>query len=172
MGEIARKLPYRRAVVVGVHLGLVAAAYWLAFLLRFDFRLSAAESNRFLYTLPLLLLARGVAFAWFHLYEGLWRYVSMGDFFAILKAVSASSLFFVAGVLVLFNQGFPRSVFLLDWVLCLVPVGGVRLAMRGLRESSLKYRRRPGRRTLIVGAGRAAGRDPGDGRRGPPADRA
>jgi FlaA1/EpsC-like NDP-sugar epimerase len=152
---LERFLPHRRPVIVGVHLALVTVAYLLAFLLRFEFRLPASEWERLLRTLPFLLLARIAVFAWFHLYEGLWRYVSMRDILAIFKAVTVSSLIFVAGVLAFFGSGFPRSVFVLDWMLCLALVGGVRLALRALRESSRRYGRGQGRRAFIVGAGDA-----------------
>jgi hypothetical protein len=106
-GMIGRFLPYRRPVIVGAHLALVTVAYFLAFLLRFEFHLPASEWERFLRTLPLLLLARMAVFAWFHLYEGLWRYVSMRDILAILKAVTLSSLIFMAGVLAFSATAFP-----------------------------------------------------------------
>lgn len=152
---LERLVPYRRPAIVAVHVALVTVAYVLAFLLRFEFRLPASEWDRFLKTLPLLLLARIVAFACFHLYEGMWRYVSMRDIVAMLKGVTISSFLFFAAVLVIFGHGFPRSIFVLDWVFCLAMVGGVRLAIRAIRESSGGYRRVGGRRTLIVGAGDA-----------------
>jgi len=142
-------------MIVLAHAGLVALGYGLAFLLRFDFRLPAGEWDRFLQTLPLVLLGRLVVFAWLHLYEGLWWYVSMRDILAMLKAVTLGSLLFLAAVLVIFGLGFPGSIFLLDWVLCLALVGGARLAIRALRESSRKNREVEGRRALIVGAGDA-----------------
>lgn len=148
-------LPYRRPVIVMVHLILVAISYLLAFLLRFEFSLPASEWDRFLWTLPLLLLIRMGAFAGFHLYEGLWRYVSMRDILAILKAVTLSALVFLAAVLLFFGHGFPRSIFVLDWVLCLVLVGGARLALRAFQESGSRDRRGEGKRVVIVGAGDA-----------------
>jgi FlaA1/EpsC-like NDP-sugar epimerase len=154
-GLIERFFPHRRLVIAGVHLALVTVAYLLAFMLRFEFRLPAGEWERFLRTLPFLLLARMAVFAWFHLYEGLWRYVSMRDILAILRAATLSSLIFVVSVFGLFGPGFPRSVFVLDWVLCLALVGGVRLALRALRESSRRYGRGQRRRAFIVGAGDA-----------------
>jgi FlaA1/EpsC-like NDP-sugar epimerase len=152
---LERFLPHRRLVIVGVHLALVTVAYLLAFILRFEFHLSASELERLLRTLPFLLLARMAVFAWFHLYEGLWRYVGMRDILAILKAVTLSSLIFVATVLAFSGHGFPRSVFALDWVLCLSLVGGIRLALRALRESSRRYRQGHGKRAFIIGAGDA-----------------
>ncbi len=150
---IDQVLLYRRWGIVLLHACLVALAYGLAFLLRFDFSLPPDQWDRFLQTLPILLLVRMAVFSWFHLHDGLWRYVSMHDILAILRAVTISSLIFLAAVLVFFGHGFPRSVFLLDWVLCLALVGGVRLAMRALRET--RHGRDRGKRAIIAGAGDA-----------------
>jgi FlaA1/EpsC-like NDP-sugar epimerase/ActR/RegA family two-component response regulator len=151
---LERILPNRRWVIAGIHVALVTLAYLLAFLVRFEFHLAREQWELFLHNLPILLAARLAAFAWFHLYEGLWRYVSMRDIVMILKAVTLSSLVFSAGVLTVFRQGFPGSVLILDWVLCLALVGGIRLSFRAIRESSKDGRGR-GRRALVVGAGDA-----------------
>ncbi|MBI2989167.1 MAG: polysaccharide biosynthesis protein, partial [Deltaproteobacteria bacterium] len=96
-----------------------------------------------------------IVFAWFHLYEGMWRYVSMYDIKAILKAVTLSSLLFAIVVLAIFADGYPRSVVVLDWVLCLALVGGVRLTIRALRESSGKLAQIGRTRAVVVGGGDA-----------------
>jgi len=145
-----------------LHASLVALGYWLAFLLRFEFSLSPHEWRLFLLTLPLILVARLGAFGWFQLYEGLWRYVSMRDILAILKAVTLGSFVLFAGVLAVFGRGFPRTVLLLDWLICLALVGGMRLAVRAIRESGRSEPAR-GRRAIIVGAG-----DAGEMRPSPP----
>src|SRR5574341_874927 len=152
---IERLLSHRRSVLVAVHVILTAAAYLLAFLLRFEFRLGPEHRELFLQTLPLVLVIRMAVFAWFHLYGGLWRYVSMQDILTILKAGTLSSALFATTVLAVFGHGFPRSIILLDWILCLALVGGVRLALRAFRESSRRYRQAVRIRALIVGAGDA-----------------
>ncbi len=154
--EIAgRHLANRWPVLVTVHIALITAAYLLAFLLRFEGDIPPLQWELFLRTVPMVVGIRLAVFGWFHLHKGLWRYVSMRDILAILKAVTFSSLIFLAGILTFFGRDFPRSVFLLDWLLCLALVGGGRLALRALRESSVRYRQVGGRRALIVGAGDA-----------------
>lgn len=152
---VKRSIRYRSGVIIGMHIALVSLAYFMAFLLRFEFRMPAEQWNLFLRTLPLLLIIRMAVFAGFHLYKGLWRYVSMPDIVAILKAVTLSSLIFLASVLLVWGHGFPRSIVVLDWVLCLGLVGGVRLAIRALRELALDHARVGVRRAVIVGAGDA-----------------
>jgi len=121
LANIDRILPYRQPVIVGMHAVLIALAYGLAFLLRFDFQIPAGYSDVFIWTLPFLLIVRMVVFARYGLYQGMWQYVSMHDILGILKAVTLSSLIFLGGVLVFFGHGFPRSVFIVDWMLCLAP---------------------------------------------------
>lgn len=153
---ITRMFPLRRALTIAIHLLLAMMAYYLAFLLRFDLRLPAEQWDRFLYTLPLLLLIRGGGFACFHLYGGLWRYVSIEDLLCIFKAVTLGSALFTAGILLVMSSAFPRSVLLIDWVLCLTMVGGVRLTIRAWREWSRRLQRTRGTQAVIVGAGDAA----------------
>ena len=151
------RMRVRRALVIVAQMGLVALSYWLAFQLRFDFRLRTAETDIFLATLVPLMLARLGAFAYYRLYSGWWRYVGMRDLYALLKAVLVSSVLFTTG-LVLFGRtsGYPRSVLFIDAVLTMMLIGGVRFTLRAMREA-----RRPDvsgmrkRRVLIIGAGDA-----------------
>ena len=121
---LERLVLYRRPLIVLIHLMLTTVAYFGAFLLRFEFGLLPEQRELFLLTLPLLLIIRMAVFAYWHVHEGLWRYVSMRDILSILRAVTLSSLVFVGATLAAVGHGFPRSVFVLDWLLCLALVGG------------------------------------------------
>jgi len=74
-----RLLSLRKWISIGAHACLVALAYWIAYALRFEFPLEQEDLIQLFLTLPLILTVRLVVFACFHLYEGLWRYVSMRD---------------------------------------------------------------------------------------------
>ena len=148
---------HRRLFVFTMHLVLVVVSYALAFVLRFDRMIPAAYWSMFLATLGPLLAFRLGAFAFYRLYSGWWRYVGMRDMFALIKAIAISSALFTA-LLVFTGQAyeFPRSVIVIDALLTLLLIGGVRFMLRALRE-----RRRPQtsaprpRRVLIIGAGDA-----------------
>jgi FlaA1/EpsC-like NDP-sugar epimerase len=155
---------HRRALIIGLHLLLVPLGYYLAFLLRFDFdpRLSGHYLAVFLKTLPLVLVVRAVTFGLFRLYRGWWRYVGVSDLVALFKGVTLSSivllpLLYILGLL----HGYPRSVFVLDWAVALMLFGGLRFAVRVVREepralsSSGLRGRRP---AVIIGAGNAGER--------------
>ncbi len=152
-------VPYRPLLLVLLHAILVIASYALAFLLRFDFSIPGRYLDTFLVTFPVILGIRLLVFEMFHLYAGLWQYVSLRDLLGVIKAVTVSSGLFAATAFGLYNygfgEGFPRSVVILDWIICIGLVGGVRLVSRQLRETRFYRKKRRERRALIVGAGDA-----------------
>ncbi|MBI4277147.1 MAG: polysaccharide biosynthesis protein [Armatimonadetes bacterium] len=150
----------RRPIVVLIHMGLVSLAYVGAFLLRFDFAIPPREWALLWGSLPVMLVVRMTGFHLFGLHQGLWRYVSVGDLLTILKATTITTPVFAFAVAVLHlgREGFPRSVYLLDWMLCVALVAGVRLAVRAIREHQPWpwHRFKERTRVVIVGAGDTA----------------
>ena len=155
---IDQTVRYRRPLIVAAHLGLFALSYVTAFALRFDFALGQDQLRLMLLTLPIVVALRAGAFGAFRLYEGLWRYVSVRDVLEMVKAVTVSSALFTLGSLFLGLRGLPRSVLLLDWVLCVGVSGGLRIAARAVleRRPSLAKEVAEPRRALVVGAGDVA----------------
>jgi FlaA1/EpsC-like NDP-sugar epimerase len=147
---------YRTAFLIAVHLALVVVSYTLAFLLRLEWLLQQPYLDMWIRTLPLLVGVRLLAFAYYRLYRGWWRYVGMRDMIDLLKAVAVSSLVFAACLLFVGRgYGYPRSVIIIDGLLTVALIGGARFVLRAVRE-----RRRPKiaprlRRVLIIGAGDA-----------------
>ncbi len=149
--------PYRRWIILGVHLVLISLGYLAAYAVRFDFAIPPEELHRWAVTLPWLLLPRLLFFQRFSAYSGWWRYVGMADLVNLSVAVSLSSVVFVAGLFFTGGlKGMPRSVPLLDWVIAIFLSGGIRFASRWVRETA-HPKRQPtrGRRTFIIGAGEA-----------------
>ncbi len=154
-------LRYRIVVVVLVH-ALLATVAWLgAWLLRLDVALydqvasrGVAYLARCLELLPWIVAARLVAFGWFGLFRGLWRYVSLTDLWNLSLALVVGSLLFLPVVSVLGFTDFPRLVLVIEPLLCGALVGGIRFAIRTYREVFAPHRE-AGRRVLIVGAGDA-----------------
>jgi len=146
-----------RAVSLAMHLFSAALSLILAFLIRFDF---ASIPPRFvdllLMALPVSVAIKSIAVLYFGLTSGIWRYVGINDLLRIIKATAASSLGFLVASLVLFGHGFPRSIYVLDFILTVAVFGGMRFAIRLFRESFRPMlRTTSGKRTLIIGAGDA-----------------
>jgi FlaA1/EpsC-like NDP-sugar epimerase len=92
------------------------------------------------------------------LYKGIWRFSSTHDLIRIIKGVSlAVPISFCT--LFLFQElyNFPRSIFIIQWFLLLVVVGGSRFAYRMYRDHYVLSQKYPGTcsNTLILGAGYA-----------------
>lgn len=146
-------LGHRRVIVVVLHLGLIALSNYLALWLRFDGVVPNELAARARELLPVLLFVRAVTFIPFRLYEGLWRYTGISDARNIVLAVVTSSLVFFSIVRLGFGSNvYPRSVYIIDAVLLICLVGGVRSIRRLVRELS---RGNTDRRVLIFGAGDA-----------------
>jgi FlaA1/EpsC-like NDP-sugar epimerase len=148
---------HRRWLVVCGHIFLLAFTYYASFLLRFDFLISYQYRLLFLETLPILLLVKVPILSFTGLLRGWWRYAGIADLLDILRAATASSLLIFLTLRLFFpHSGFPRSVLLIDLLLTICTLGGVRVSVRIYQETS--GRNVPRKNTLIVGAGQAGSR--------------
>ncbi len=150
-------LTYRRATIVAVHAGLWSMAFLSAFLLRFEFSIPEKYFPGMWSWLAILLAVRIGAGFIFGIFHRMWRYTGANDLVSLLKATSLSTLIFAAFALFAQFEGFPRSVFIIDWLASVMLVGGLRFGIRKLREIGGEIRAKQGRRAriLILGAGDA-----------------
>jgi FlaA1/EpsC-like NDP-sugar epimerase len=146
----------RRVGTVLMYVGFAAVAYWLAFMLRFDFMVPPRQWEIFTATLPLLISIRVVGFYVFGLHRGLWRYASVGDLLTILRATTATSLVFIAAAVTLFPSDFPRSTYFLDWGICTGLLSLSRVGVLAFRDFLVRLREGSRKRVVIVGAGDGA----------------
>ncbi len=110
---------------------LFAIALWFAYLFRFDFRMPSQYVGQFLNLLPYAVAVKLGVFLFFGMYRGMWRYTSLGDLWKLLRLSFLQSAALLSLLLFVFNaEGFPRSVFILDWGLALALTAGLRLAIR------------------------------------------
>jgi FlaA1/EpsC-like NDP-sugar epimerase len=138
---------------------LVAAAWWLAFQLRFDRGVPPYYEVLFDRTILLVVGIKLGVFIVLGFYNRWWRYVSTRDMWRVVLGVALASV--VAGLTVYFAspvQGIrlPRSIFVLDFLLTVALVAGARLAARTIFERpSVGGLVARGKEVVIVGAGDA-----------------
>jgi FlaA1/EpsC-like NDP-sugar epimerase len=133
---------------------LIVFSLVLAWLLRFDFTLP--DRSLLFLAIPILVLTRVLAMAYFGLLRGWWRYVGIRDGIDILKAVGSGSLFFLAAMrFVVRAVAFPRTIYLLEALLTAGLLAGVRLLFRVLAES-VREDSSSSKRVILIGAGSAA----------------
>ncbi|HUU80216.1 MAG TPA: nucleoside-diphosphate sugar epimerase/dehydratase [Acidobacteriota bacterium] len=137
MGRMVRTVMKNRSlyknflIVLVVDALLLSAAWYSAYLLRFNFQVPPEHWGVITLTLPFIITTKIVIFYLFNLYQGMWRYTSIGDLLNIIKAAIVSSLLIVS--LIFFTRTldtFSRSAFLIDWVLTIVFISGYRVGIR------------------------------------------
>ena len=147
-----------RIVQILVDMALVALAYFLAFLLRFDQGIPSRYQDLLEQTIVFVVIGKVAIFALFGLYQKWWRYVGLRDLESIFKAVVAASLVLVGALFIWSptDNDLPRSVAVMDLLLTAALIGGVRLVVRSAIERPPRGAVLPkGREVLIVGAGEA-----------------
>jgi len=137
---------------------LVALAFFLAFLLRFDHGIPPRYQELLEDTIAAVVVTKVAIFAAFGMYQKWWRYVGLRDIETILRAAITASLVVVGGLFIWSptENDVPRSVAVMDFLLTVALIGGVRLAVRSVLERPPRGAVLPkGQEVLIVGAGEA-----------------
>ncbi len=153
--EMPLLLLRRRPWFIGIFQAwLIVCSLVFAWLLRFDFTLP--YRSVLLFAIPVLVLVRLGAMAYFGLLRGWWKYVGLRDGIDILKAVgTGSALFLIIMRFILKATAFPRAVYVLEALLTAGLLMGVRVLSRliaeSVRENISLYKR-----VILIGAGSAA----------------
>ncbi len=153
-----------RGLQFTLDISALVLAFSLAYLLRFEFAVPAAEIPNALQQLPYVVLVQLSALVLAGVYSFIWRYVGMGEVKAFLYAALWSALALAVLRLSLPDRlhswRVPVSVILMGTVLSFGGVLGLRVLRRYLYE--LSQRKRPDAAgaktrvaTLLIGAGRA-----------------
>ncbi len=148
--KIKRSLP-----TVILDLLMVLAAWFCAYWLRFNF--DSIPDRYYQYALesaPVVVMVQGAVLFWFGVFRGIWRFVSLNDLMAILKAVFVGTAMAMTVMFLGVRLGsVPRSVPTLYFILLIAFLAGPRLLYRWFTERQMVLG--PGKRVLIVGAGQA-----------------
>ena len=116
---------------IGVDILAVVSSLFGAYLIRFDFIIPAEYFHNFGILLAVFIPVKIATFYFFGLYRGMYRYTSVWDLIAILKATIVSSLLLVAVFgFAIFFSGIPRSIFLLDYILITLIISLSRVSIR------------------------------------------
>ena len=137
---------------------LFGLALYFSFLLRFEGVIPEREIVQFLISLPLFIGIKLLALYFFQTYRFTWSYVGLYELIKIFKVQTLCSLVISTIILLMAYeksfQGFPRSIFLMDYVLSLIFNGGLRISKRVYLQARKPFEGKQ-KRTLIIGAGNA-----------------
>ncbi len=143
----------RRLLEMLLDLTLICVAYLGAYLLRFEADIPRSIARRMGQSLPLIVGVKIAALYLAGVYRGDWRYIGLLDLVPLVKGITLGSVF-AAGVLFMWTRLIDqsRAALVIDWVLTLGLLAGIRVSIRVLQEYFTTLRA-GGRRVLIAGAG-------------------
>ena len=137
----------------------IAAAYGLAYLLRFEFAVPADYGWILLITLPMLIVCRLLANYFTRLSTGRWRFIGTPDVLRLAASTSIGSVLFVFLTTILeITPPVPRSIIILEYFLSAYLIGGTWITYRVAYEWLRLQRSQPAHRAkavIIIGAGEA-----------------
>lgn len=147
------EITYRRRMFeVLLDFVLICAAYYTAYLLRFE-GAPGANLNFFLKSLPILIACQLLAFYLFGVYRGVWESTGIRDLMGYLEGITAGTVGTILILLFMYRfQSFSRAVFVIYWGLMVILVSLSRLSFR-LLDEGIRNGNPRGRPTLIYGAG-------------------
>ncbi|MBA4398763.1 MAG: polysaccharide biosynthesis protein [Anaerolinea sp.] len=152
-----------RYILIG-DLVLIPIAVLGTFVLRFELGTLYFQYLPFSYwMIGAALVVKPIVYYFFGLYRRLWAYASIQELKLITVAVTTASVGLALAMLLLYTlnivDSYLRFVFVIDWLLSLVAVGGLRFTLRLIAE--MQQNQTAGqtstraKRVLVVGAGDA-----------------
>ena len=149
-------LHWRSALAFLHDIAACAAAWLLAYWLRFTPEVPEYYLEQALRTLAWVVPVHGVLFWSFGLYRGIWRYASLPDLRRILLAVAVAAAV-VPTLMFMLQIGVPRTVLILTPLLLMLLMGGSRIVYRAWKERMLSgLMAARGEPVLVLGAEAAA----------------
>ena len=155
-----------------LHAALLAAAFWLALAIRFDFHLTLSDGRPWLFSvylplLPLVLVLKMAVFLTLGLHRRAWCYAGLSDLLSLAGASLAALAAIFGGYFgcqwlsagIVGHALLPTvsgAVLLLDFLLGVMAVGSAKVLARLIHEESRPASATGLTRLLIVGAGDAA----------------
>lgn len=135
----------------------VAAAWLVAYLLRFNASVPTEFWHSALKTLTWVLPIYAIMFRIFGLYRGMWVFASLPDLMRITKAIASAALFaMIVSVMLQPTPIIPRSVLIVTPLLVFFIMGGSRALYRATKEFYLYGALvAQGKPVIVVGAGGA-----------------
>jgi FlaA1/EpsC-like NDP-sugar epimerase len=154
----------RNRYIILADLFLIVISVMVSYMLR----LELGAAFRFYFTSAYWMIGSAViikpmTYYFYGLYRRMWVYASMKELILIITAVTTASVLVSTVVISAFTlgafYGFPRAVLVIDWLISILFVGGIRFAFRlvaeGRNTATGATRSSYSRHALIIGAGDA-----------------
>ena len=147
---------HRRLMIAVMLAAAAASSVVAAYLLRFDLSVPRGERQIIPLAAALAVAVKLAVFFAAGLHHGWWRWTDTRDLLRLGAANFVGSAVFSALMLATLGNRVPRSIYVIDFVICALVTAGLRMMARIVKELSLDEPRGRGRKhVLIYGAGAA-----------------
>ena len=137
MQQFVQRLTRMHRLLVWVaQLGVFTLSGVAAFLLRFDFGLPHHFARHMAYALPIWIVVKIAVFRVAGLDRGWWKYVSVTDLLRIVVGNFVGSAISCIAIILIAPAGFPRSIYVLDLMICFLGTAGIRMIVRMTAEAT------------------------------------
>jgi FlaA1/EpsC-like NDP-sugar epimerase len=136
---------------------MAAVSLAVAFWIRFEFSATILASPLFIDGVIIVVSVKTAAFVAGGLQRGWWQYAGLSDLLRIFLVNVAASGFSALALFSRFGTEFPRSVYVIDFLICFLLTAGTRFCVRLYNETVRAELATKDKSILIYGAG-AAGR--------------
>ncbi len=156
---IIDKIPplQRKLILVLLDATAIATAFYLALIIQYPNITLTTPTSFHLKALVALMAVRIGIFFWFGLYDLIWKYASVFELGRIFKAVSLGTVAMIAVQLVLTSDRIPGRVLVVESLINLLSIGGIRFSLRLYRDYLIhldnRYSSTIKEPVLIIGAG-------------------
>ena len=161
--DLRRYVGFARSIQKAIDIMLLVSALTGAYLLRFEFSLNSDAKEKLLIQLAVLIPIQILLLHFGGIYRIIWRYISIPETRRVIYCVGISSILLLAGRLFLASAAgilaVPLSIIILDFILAVILLLGVRITRRVLYE---EYQRKQmpssnskSKNVLLIGAGQA-----------------
>lgn len=144
-----------RLLIWLVQIAIFAWSGVTAFLVRFEFSLPGIWLSKMLWAVAVWVVIKGVVFGLLKLDRGWWRHASVPDMVWLGYGNLAGSAFSAMALTALYDDAFPRSILVLDLLICAHMTAGARVLGRLISEYATREAARSGKPIAIYGAGNA-----------------
>src|SRR5205823_1317954 len=146
----------RKLIIAGIDLGATAFAVLAAFLLRFDFAIPQSEMSHLGIAIAIAITVKSIMFQLAGMHRAWWRFASFADLGRLFAANAFASIIFLMAAAMIMGASFPRSIYVLDFLLCFLLTSSCRFTLRVYREILIPSLPKAGcKGVLIYGAGAA-----------------
>ena len=137
--KLRNPLKFGRPQVAFLHdVVMAAASFWISLYLGSATAFSSTTDRVVFQGIAVFAAVAAVVFVSMRLYAGVWRYASLSDLMAILKAVSITVLMYLALMFLMTRlDAYPRSTLVINWFVLAALLGGPRFFYRLSKDRRL-----------------------------------